>query len=299
MILVIGSPDDPVIARLTDALTHAPAPFVGIDERAPRRYEIRRSVDGDTVRWQIHGGACRGQRAVDAIFVRHATADAPKRAAVEAMRTLRTRLDRLLLSTACAVINRPTAAAAANYSKPYQLRQMAAAGFLVPRTLVTNVETAALRFIRDLGGRVIFKGVSNVKTVPQVLRVPHLGQLSRLANCPTQFQEFIAGDDFRVTVAGSAVVATRVVGGRPDFGGVTGPALPDEVLERCRRFTAQQGLGISGIDLRLTPAGSVYAFELNPYPLYTYFESDARREITGHVVRHLLQQRSGPSDVSV
>jgi len=297
MILVIGNPADPVIERVTAALARVGASFARIDERAARTYEIERSVDGSSVQWQIRGGDCVGQRAVGAIFVRHEP-DAPDRATLEALRKLRRQLDLVLLSTVCTVINRP-ACATANYSKPYQLRQMAAAGFLVPRTLVTNLPSAALRFIRNLGGSVIFKGVSNLKTVPQVVQLQHLDQLSWLEHCPTQFQEFIAGEDFRVTVVDAASVVTRIIGGEPDLSLSAEGSLSTEVLQQCVRFTQQQGLVMSGIDLRRTSAGRAYAFELNPYPLFTYYEAEEGPRITERIVEYLVKHQCAPSDVCV
>jgi glutathione synthase/RimK-type ligase-like ATP-grasp enzyme len=295
MILVIGNPTDPVTGRLTAVLGRVGARFATIDERAAGSYEIERSVDNGSVRWRIRGGECVGERAVGAIFVRHES-DAPDRTARLALQKLRRQLDLLLMSTGCRAINRP-ASAAANYSKPYQLRQMAAAGFLVPRTLVTNLAGAARRFIRDLDGRVIFKGVSNLKTIPQVLQPQHLEQLSRLERCPTQFQEFIAGEDFRVTVVDAGSVVTRIVGGEPDSGPSARASLAAEVRQRCVRFTRQQGLVVSGIDLRRTPDGRAYAFELNPYPLFTYYESEQRPRITERVVEYLVRHQDAPGDV--
>jgi hypothetical protein len=298
VILVMGNPEDPVVARVTAGLARVEAPFVIVDERMGSTYEIVVSADERAARWRIRGGECVGQRAVGAIFVRHED-EARDRDAAEALRTLRLRLDRLLLSTRCTVINRPTSATA-NYSKPYQLGQMAVAGFRVPRTLTTNVRASALGFINDLGGRVVFKGVSNLKTVPQVLRPEHLGQLSRLETCPSQFQEFIGGDDFRVTVVGSTSIVTRIVGGEPDLGPCRADALlPLDLINRCIRFTATQGLVMSGIDVRLTPDGTAYAFELNPYPLFTYYETEELPRITNCVVECLIDHQHMTSDVSV
>src|ERR1700674_1732736 len=128
MVLVIGNPADPVIERVIAVLTRAGAAFARVDERFPSTYKIGRTTVGSQLQWQIRGGECVGQRTVGAIFVRHES-DAPSRATLEALRTLHSQLAPLLVATVCRVMNRP-ACATANYSKPYQLRQMAAAGFL-------------------------------------------------------------------------------------------------------------------------------------------------------------------------
>jgi hypothetical protein len=297
VILVIGNPADPVIERVTAALVSVAVSFARVDERSPLTYEIERSVDGKNVRWQIRGGECVGQRAVGAIFVRHEP-DAPDRSTLEALRKLRQQIDKLLLSTVCKVMNRP-ACATSNYSKPYQLRQMAAAGFLVPRTLVTNLPSAALRFIRDLGGKVIYKGVGNLKTIPRLLQPHDLERLSQLDRCPTQFQEFIPGEDFRVTVVDAVSVVTLIVGGEPYPSLPARGLLSSGVLRQCVRFTRQQGLVIGGIDLRRTAGGRMYAFELNPYPLFTYYETPEDPRITEYVVKYLVKHQYAASDVRI
>lgn len=297
MILVIGNPADPVIQRVTAALAYGGVSFAAIDERFPGTYEVEEIVDGTNVRWQIRGGECVGQRAVGAIFVRH-EADAPDRSTLEALQNLRRRLDKLLLLTVCKVMNRP-AYATSNYSKPYQLRQMAAAGFLVPRTLITNLPSAALRFIRDLRGKVIYKGVGNLKTIPRLVLPQDLDRLSRLERCPTQFQEFIPGEDFRVTVVDAVSMVTRMVGGEPHPTPPTKGSLSTEILKRCVRFTRQQGLVMGGIDLRRGATGRTYAFELNPYPLFTYYEAKRDPRITECVVKYLVKHQNAESDLCI
>jgi glutathione synthase/RimK-type ligase-like ATP-grasp enzyme len=295
MILVIGNPADPVIERVIAVLVRVGAAFARIDERSPGTYEIERRTTGSHPQWRIRGGECVGRRAVGAIFVRHEP-DAPNRTTREALRKLHRQLDGMLLATVCRVMNRP-AFATANYSKPYQLRQMAAAGFLVPRTIITNLASAALRFIGDLEGRVVFKGVSNLKTVPRVVQPQDLKRLSRLARCPTQFQEFIPGEDFRVTVVDATSVVTPMIGGEPRSNPFVDDLLPTQILQRCVRFTHQQGLVLSGIDLRRTPAGRVYAFELNPYPLFTHYEREERPQITERVVEYLVEHQHASGDI--
>jgi hypothetical protein len=48
-------------------------------------------------------------------------------------------------------------------------------------------------------------------------------------------------------------------------------------------LTSDLGLSLSGIDLRLTPAGEWYCFEVNPSSAFTYYQ-----EATGHPIAALL-----------
>ncbi len=295
MILVIGDRADPVVSRVSAALARIGVRFVSVNESSAPAYRVEMEADGGGSHWHIRGGDCTGRRRVGAIFVRHAVR-APARSDRKDLEALQQQLDELLLATPCQVVNRP-ACAGANYSKPYQLRQLAAAGFLVPSTLVTNLPQAARHFAREHGARVIFKGISSVKTDPQALQLQHLERLSWLKRCPTQFQEFIPGEDIRVTVVDASAVVTRCVQDGQDARLAAESALAPEVVERCIRFTHEQGLVMGGIDLRQTPEGRIYAFELNPYPLFTHHETVEQPRVTERVVAYLLKHQHTEGDV--
>ncbi len=202
----------------------------------------------------------------------------------------------MLSSSRCCVINRPSRAGG-NYSKPLQLLQLAHAGFLTPRTLITSIPIEAKRFIVDVRGCAIFKGISSVKTLPQAMRPDDIDRLDLLDRCPTQFQEGISGQDVRVTVVGRRAVVTRIVNGVSDFRSSDSMSLPRVEVERCVRFARQQGLVVAGFDLRQTADGRVYAFEMNPYPLFTHFEDPRSPQITRLVARYLLKYANVCGDV--
>ncbi|HWN68885.1 MAG TPA: hypothetical protein VNM90_14705, partial [Haliangium sp.] len=48
--------------------------------------------------------------------------------------------------------------------------------------------------------------------------------------------------------------------------------LPPDVAERCQRTAASLRLPLAGLDLRRTPEGEWYCFEVNPSPCFTYYE---------------------------
>jgi glutathione synthase/RimK-type ligase-like ATP-grasp enzyme len=50
-----------------------------------------------------------------------------------------------------------------------------------------------------------------------------------------------------------------------------------------------QGLGLafSGIDLRIAPDRSVYCFEVNPSPVYSYYESHTGQAISLALARYV------------
>jgi D-alanine-D-alanine ligase-like ATP-grasp enzyme len=64
---------------------------------------------------------------------------------------------------------------------------------------------------------------------------------------------------------------------------------PGEVAERCLRMTHQLDLLLSGIDLRLTPQGEWYCFEVNTSPAFSWFEDQTGQPIARAVANLLLE----------
>jgi glutathione synthase/RimK-type ligase-like ATP-grasp enzyme len=200
------------------------------------------------------------------------------------------------------VVNRPSAMAS-NGSKPYQLALIHAAGFDVPATLVTTDPAAALAF-RDQHGTVIYKSVSGVRSIVSRLGDRHLERLDEIANCPTQFQEYIAGVDWRVHVVGEEVFASEIVCDSDDYryAGRVGasaeirPGKLDAALSaQCRTLATALGLHIAGIDLRRSESGRWFCFEVNPSPGFTFYQEETGQPIAEAVARLLAAGRVGGS----
>ena len=205
--------------------------------------------------------------------------------------------------TSAAVVNRP-AAMAANNSKPYQLRLIASFGFAVPDTLVTTDEMAVRRF-RERHGKIIYKSVSGVRSIVSRLTETQCETLADVANCPTQFQEYIPGADVRVHVAGETVLATEITStaddyryaSRMDAGVAMAPAeLPPDLAGNCRAMVRGMGLHLAGIDFRRTPEGVWYCLEVNPSPGFTFFEAATGQPIATAVADLLLRLDRGGHD---
>ncbi|WP_329476464.1 hypothetical protein OG555_33000 [Kribbella sp. NBC_01484] len=176
------------------------------------------------------------------------------------------------------VVNRPSASAS-NGSKPAQLRDIAAVGFAVPETLVTN-DPAAVAEFSAAHDSVIYKSTSGIRSRVRCLAddIP----LEDVRSCPTQFQRKVPGTDVRVHVVGAEIFATRIRSDADDYRyaarqGLPRPRLsttdvPDDVADRCRLLTSRLGLAVAGIDLRVTPEGEWFCFEVNPSPAFLYYE---------------------------
>lgn len=196
------------------------------------------------------------------------------------------------------VVNR-LQAMAANDSKPYQLEQIRNLSFDVPETLITTDPTA-VRDFWERHGAVVYKSVSGTRSVVSRLRPEDAERLADVSFCPTQFQRYIPGTDHRVHVVGDEVFASEVVSEADDYRypgrhevEVRACRLPRDVEDRCRLASAALKLPVAGIDLRRTPEGNWYCFEVNPSPAFTYYESRTGQPI-GRAIAKLLA--AGPRE---
>jgi hypothetical protein len=189
------------------------------------------------------------------------------------------------------VVNRP-GAQTSNGSKPFQLALIARGGFTVPETIVTNDPAEAADFA-DRHGEVIFKSVSGIRSRVRRLTPSDMGRLPDITCCPTQFQRRVPGTDVRVHVVGAEVFATEVTCEADDYryaarqghapAELSAAQLPEEIAARCRRLAADLGLPVAGIDLRRSPDGEWYCFEVNPSPAFSYYEAAAGQPVAAAV----------------
>ena len=189
-----------------------------------------------------------------------------------------------------------TSAMASNASKPYQAQVIARHGFRVPETLVTSDPDLARRFAADQG-RVIFKSISGVRSIVRALGDDDLRRLDRIRACPVQFQQFVPGRNVRVHTVGGGAFATAITTDATDYRyaraqGEDPPVLEavdlsDEVAARAIALAAALDLPFAGIDLKITPDGEVYCFEVNPSPAYSYYESHTGQPISDALARYL------------
>lgn len=193
------------------------------------------------------------------------------------------------------VINRGRAMAS-NSSKPYQAQLIREQGFLVPDTLITN-DPALVEEFRAHHGRVVYKSASGIRSIVRLLTDDDLPRLDAIRWCPTQFQQFIDGTNVRVHVVGTEVFATSCAsdavdyryashdGGQSHFEPTT---IPDDTAARCVTLVQSLGLELGGVDLKITPEGAIYCFEVNPSPGFSYYEASTGQPIARAVARHLV-----------
>ncbi|MBG1244021.1 ATP-grasp domain-containing protein [Nostoc sp. NZL] len=291
LILLWGITEESPLAAVHSELTSLGIPTVFLDQRDILDTEIELSV-GDRLQLPVQGQIRTWYQKIDlseitAAYLRPydsrrlpqiAQAGANSRAWQHAIA-----VDDTLMSwseiTPAFVVNRPSAMAA-NGSKPYQLEQIRSLGFKVPETLVTT-DPEAVRSFWELHGDIIYKSISGIRSKVSRLGVEHLERLDNVSWCPTQFQQYIPGRDYRVHVVGTEIFASEVISQADDYRyaaendestEIRGCHLPEEVEQQCRVLAKAINLPLCGIDLRRTPGGDWYCFEVNPSPGFTYYQ---------------------------
>lgn len=213
--------------------------------------------------------------------------DLPPATAAELKAEADTALMTLFEDMPCPVVNR-LAGGMSNNSKPYQSLLLVRAGFNVPPTLVTSDPDAARAFVAA-HGEVIYKSASGVRSIVRRLGDGQLARLDLLRNGPAQFQAFIPGHNVRVHTVGDALFATRVMSEAVDYRyarrdghavEMEATELPAPVAQACRRIARDLGLLHAGIDLKETPDGDWFCFEVNPCPGFLYFERSTGQPIS-------------------
>lgn len=308
MILLWGLPGDGPMSAVHQVLEEQGAPVFFLDQRRALETHVELSVDA-----RAEGRLCVGERtlelgAVTAAYLRpHDSRRLPEvqRAGPgSAPWNHATLLEDILFSwaelTGARIINRPSAMAP-NGSKPFQAQLIQSLGFRTPATLITTDPEAVRRF-QERHGTLIYKSISGVRSIVSRLKPEHAGRLERLRWCPTQFQQYVPGEDHRVHVMGDAVFAARIVSSADDYRyasrqqgrtRIEHAELPEELLERCRHMALAMHLPVAGIDLRRTPEGEWYCFEVNPSPGFTYYQEATGDEMDQAVAR-LLRDAPGP-----
>jgi glutathione synthase/RimK-type ligase-like ATP-grasp enzyme len=306
MILLWGISDDRPLGVMREVLAERGAPVFFLDQTRAAETDFDLSVSTKAEGWIRVGEDVCDLETVSAIYVRCRDArsltpaldhtDAALRHAVE--------LDDLVATwlslTGARVVN-SFAAMASNGSKPYQLSLIAKAGFAVPDTLLST-DADAVKEFWERHGEIIYKSTSGIRSIVSRLKIEDMYRLQEIRWCPTQFQQHIAGRDYRVHVVEDEVFATEILseaddyryGERQGFEVELRPySLPDDCAARCRALAASLDLPVAGIDLRRTPDGEWYCFEVNPSPAFSYYEAATHQPISEAIAALLADDRVG------
>jgi glutathione synthase/RimK-type ligase-like ATP-grasp enzyme len=295
MILVCGSAIDPVTHFFCERLTDFGNAHRLLDlSRYPTHCKViqHRSEDGfsgsiSTSQWSVRTDELTG------VFVRTNRPEVSQEslagdpAMVAALQTERNlSLESLLTGIRCPVVNR-FESRWSNQSKPYQALLIRGSLLRIPATLITNQPVAAQQFYDEMEGRVIQKSASARSTGTRQLSPVSLRESFTIGSEPVQLQELINGQDIRVHIVRDQVFPTLIHSAAIDYRlaedtvRLETALLPSDIAAECLRLTQRFGLLFSGIDLRLTPDGEYYCFEVNTSPGFAFYEARTGQRISG------------------
>lgn len=303
MIVIAGIPSEPPVALAIDSATRLGLDHVVVNQRDAGLLGIALDVDGTSVTGRLD----LPDRTVDlddvtGIYWRlmeperlpeagpHVPAEARER-----VLTFHQVFTDWVEAADCRVAN-PLQPMCSNGSKPFQALAVEAAGFAVPSTVITTHPGVVLA-ARDRWAGAIYKSTSSIRSIVRPLddhaTTDDLAAVARLA---TQFQATVPGTDVRVHVVGDDVHATRIESAAVDYrygardgagAELTAYRLPGEIEQRCRHLAHELELPLAGIDLRVTPTGEWFCFEVNPSPGYSYYQQSTGQPISDSLVRWL------------
>jgi len=304
MVLICADPSEAVTAFLLSRLVTLRIDHRILDLRvAPEMFSVESSLrDG-----QLSGSICFEDLRVSfdeltGVYFRNVPLDEPGdetgNKTDEPYPRIDPRIAAVFNSLPSRIVNRP-AATYSNRSKPYQSLIIRRCNFKIPKTLITDDVASARTFYVECNGDVISKSISGSRSAVQRISERDLQPVGAMPHRPTQFQEYLPGDNIRVHVIGESLFAVRIqskavdyrYAGREGYARTIVPmTLPETICRRCVRLTKELGLTMSGIDLKETPSGEYYCLEVNTSPAFPFYESPARPVVADALGQFLAQR---------
>jgi glutathione synthase/RimK-type ligase-like ATP-grasp enzyme len=304
MILLCGIRSETPMRLLTARLDEMHEPFVLFHQRDFAACDLQFSIVAGTVTgsfviesevWPLAEFHAIYPRMMDYRALPELANEAPDSTLTRQCQTLHRSLLQWIDISGAAVVN-PTEAMASNGSKPYQAQLIREAGFLIPETLITNSPHLVEEF-RKTHGTIIYKSISGTRSIVQTLEDADLARLEDIRWCPTQFQQFVPGTNLRVHIVGEEVYTTAILSDVTDYryarqqtgevAELAAAKLTEEWEGRCITLSKLLGLPFCGIDLKITPEGEVFCFEVNPCPAFSYYELNTDQPISAALARLL------------
>ena len=214
------------------------------------------------------------------------------------------KIEQILISwveiTQALVINR-FSSMASNSSKPYQASIIKKFGFNTPATIISTTPEEVEKFC-ELHGDVIYKSISGERSIVSKLSHEKMKNIKDIVWAPTQFQQYVSGKDIRVHVIDNKTICSEIITNADDYryAGRSGDDveisacdIPDDCKNKCVNLVKEMGLAVGGVDLRLTPDGEWYCFEVNPSPGFSYYQNQTGQDISGEIANLLIKGQCG------
>jgi ribosomal protein S6-L-glutamate ligase RimK-like protein len=313
MILLCGIPSESSLAIVAQALDRARIHYLMVSQRDVRELRLEVRADDAGLVGSLTGpGYAVDLDDVTGVYLRfmddrelpELAGEPPESAVRASSRAFHDLFGQWADVAPARVINR-YASMGSNFSKPYQSQLIQAYGFDVPDTLVTN-DPELVRAFHSEHGRLIYKSISGERSIVGLLDAADRERLERIRWCPVQFQAFVDGPNVRVHTVGEEVFATIVETDAVDYryavrqtgrGAEFAPyELTREIADRCLGLSGGLGLEVAGLDLKLPSDGRVVCLEVNPSPVFSYYELNAGQPIADAVARLLASGGAQAAD---
>lgn len=182
-------------------------------------------------------------------------------------------------------------AGAHNSAKPLHETILSGLGFSVPGSLTSCDVGQLADFIEQ--GPTVSKAVCGARAHTEVVTTASLDSFDPHGG-PVHLQRQVDGDDVRIHVAGSQLVAQRLAAsGGVDYrrdGSFADLEVFDPPADICEAVIAgakELGLDFAGWDFRISPDGTYWCLEANPMPGYGAYDIHCGGAITRVLLRHL------------
>lgn len=179
--------------------------------------------------------------------------------------------------------------------KIYQLFLAKEAGFITPKTIITNDPEKVRRFYRECGGKVVFKAIQGELldygeksfSIPTTLITDkHLKGIDLVKHTPALFQEFIEkAYELRITVVGDKIFPVKIepltdISHAVDWRypelmdklSYSRTVLPENISTFCFLLLQQLRLSFGAFDFAVGKNGEVYFLEINPNGQWYWLE---------------------------
>ena len=304
MILFCGIPSEPSLGLVIEQVRNLRIPYLVFNQRRFASFKIEFGLrDGMSVGrllnhekdYDLGRFTAVYSRLVDFRYLPEVENEPTDSLKVEYCRDLHDTLIRWSDIAPCRIVNRP-GSMGSNYSKPYQAQLIRQHGFAVPETIVTNDPDRAQAFLCRQK-RVIYKSVSNIRSIVQTFTEKDFKRLNLIRLCPVQFQQHVEGTNVRVHTINGQAIASAIQTSSIDYrySPQTGTTerfipmeLPDKLARSCLALAQSLGLNFAGIDLIITPESEVYCLEVNPSPAFSYYEKSTGQPIARMVAAYLV-----------
>jgi len=306
MIFITGIPSEPPVQLVTESAEKAGIPYLLFNQRNAHLYDLSLNYSNNSfsallkmngIEYDLNALTGMYIRMMDNYFlpeIQNKIFNYVGENQAQKSNSIHQQLIAWMEVATCRILNRPWNMLS-NLSKPYQSQIIAAAGFYIPPTCITNNPAKVIRFKKE-SGAVIFKSISSVRSIVKELDESRMKTLQRIKYLPTQFQKKLEGINVRVHVVGDVLFATKIESPVVDYRyagreekecTLTIFDLPGNIKKRCFRVAKLLNLPLCGIDLFLTNDNKYYCFEVNPSPGYSYYQQSTEQDISSAIVKWL------------